>query len=725
MHEQQFPTPDTAFPGDPPAASSYPGGGARSIYEDAQVLHFPGGDVPVLSANAVVVGTGAAGYCAADRLVQFGQRDVLVVADERRTGSSRNAGSDKQTYYKLTLAGGGADSVAQMARTLFAGGAMDGDNALVEAALSSRAFLHLVELGVPFPQNRFGEFVGYKTDHDPRQRATSVGPYTSRTMVERLEAKVVADGTRVVGGLRVVDLVVRGGEAVGLLCLRRDVAPGAGASRFVLVRAGSIVYASGGPAGMYRRSAFPHGQWGATGAALRAGARGKNLTEWQFGLSSVAPRWNVSGTYMQVLPTFYSTDARGGDRRDFLSEAVGDYGRQLSLIFLKGYQWPFDIRKARDGSSLIDLLVYRETALRGRRVFLDFRRNPLRERVEWGRLDPEAREYLARAGALFGTPVERLRHMNEPAYQLYREKNPYVDLEAEPLEVDVCVQHNNGGLLVDSWWQSNLRGLFPVGEAAGNHGVYRPGGAALNSTQVGATRAARYIAARRRGAPEALEDFAGDAAGVLAEARAFLADAVARCAAGAPDRTGDLLGQAQATMSADAGLVRSRASVERAKRWAGEQLAALPHTLSVDGGSRRSIDRAFLLRDILTTQYTYLAAMGDYLDHRGRSRGSVLYTDPAGDLPRVGYGRRAEETVAGLPDAFRFQQDGGALDGVAQEVEYHQPAPASAASSGDAKVGTDPGTVTFHWRPVRPIPDTEGDVFENIWRDYRHDGNVG
>jgi succinate dehydrogenase / fumarate reductase, flavoprotein subunit len=110
--------------------------------------------------------------------------------------------------------------------------------------------------------------------------------------------------------------------------------------------------------------------------------RGKNLTEWLFGLASIKPRWNVSGTYMQALPRFVSTDADGGDIREFLSEAIPDYGRQLSMIFLKGYQWPFDNRKALDGSCLLDLLVYRETVLRGRRVFLDFRTNPVHEAVE-------------------------------------------------------------------------------------------------------------------------------------------------------------------------------------------------------------------------------------------------------------------------------------------------------------------------------------------------------
>ena len=39
-----------------------------------------------------------------------------------------------------------------------------------------------------------------------------------------------------------------------------------------------------------------------------------------------------------------------------------------------------------------------------------------------------------------------------------------------------------------------LKHFFPVGEVNGSHGVYRPGGSALNSGQVGSMRAAAYIA---------------------------------------------------------------------------------------------------------------------------------------------------------------------------------------------------------------------------------------
>lgn len=668
-----------------------------------------GQTVPVVTVNTVVVGTGSAGFCAADRLWEFGQQDIVMVTDKIGAGTSRNAGSDKQTYYKMTLSGDDGDSVREMAQTLFAGGAMDGDNALAEAALSARGFLHLCELGVPFPQNRYGEFIGYKTDHDPRRRATSVGPYTSRSMVEQLEKKVARNGTQIVDDCRVVDVIVADGAVAGLLVLRNDAE-----NPFLLFRCTNLVYATGGPAGMYATSVFPHGQWGASGAAYRAGVRGKNLTEWQFGLASVRPRWNVSGTYMQVLPTFVSTDADGGDEREFLDEVIPDYGRQLSMIFLKGYQWPFDIRKALDGSSLIDLLVYRETVLRGRRVFLDFRRNPMRADLDPAALSPEARTYLDRAGVLFGTPIERLKHMNLPAYEFYLHKNPCVDLASELLEVDVCAQHNNGGLVVDAWWQSNVRGFFPVGEAGGAHGVYRPGGAALNSGQVGATRAAQFIAARLGGGPLGNSEFAAAAGPNLAAAIALVGAATARAGAGEADNTGDLLRAVGELMSAKAGPVRSVASVHEALVQVRAWLAGYGGLVTADAGSRRAVNRTFLVRDILTTAFVYLSAMADFTAHGGRSRGSVLYTDATGSLPVVGFGPGAAAELD-LPELFRFRLDGGSLDGEIQEAAWVPPA---AGDGGDAA-----GQAELTWRPVRPIP-ADDDFFENVWRAFRENRNI-
>ena len=65
----------------------------------------------MVTVQTAVVGSGAAGLNAASRLFAFGQRDVVLVTEGMGCGTSRNTGSDKQTYYKLTLAGGETDSV--------------------------------------------------------------------------------------------------------------------------------------------------------------------------------------------------------------------------------------------------------------------------------------------------------------------------------------------------------------------------------------------------------------------------------------------------------------------------------------------------------------------------------------------------------------------------------------------------------------------------------------
>ena len=132
--------------------------------------------------------------------------------------------------------------------------------------------------------------------------------------------------------------------------------------------------------------------------------------------------------------------------------------------------------------------------------------------------------HLERAGVLFGTPIQRLRRMNEPAYQFYLGKNPYVDLEKDWLEVDVCAQHNNGGLVVDAWWQSNVAGFFPVGEAGGAVEEHRNARIGLD-VLVGARVELQDPAGRRPGvAPRGLR-----------RARPSSCVAAARCSPGSRD----------------------------------------------------------------------------------------------------------------------------------------------------------------------------------------------
>lgn len=646
------------------------------------IFTLDGADVAVRAAAAVVVGTGCAGYNAADCLYDYGVRDVLLVTDHRKGGTSRNTGSDKQTYYKLTLAGEAPDSVRAMARTLFEGGCVDGDQALCEAALSVKCFLKLCQMGVPFPTNRYGEYVGYKTDHDPLCRATSVGPLTSRRMTEALEASVEKKGIEVLDRHQAVAILTDEGRVAGVLCLTRtEPRP-----RYEAIFTQNVVYATGGPAGVYQDVCYPLGHQGMSGLLFLAGAAGKNLTEWQYGLASLRPRWNVSGTYMQALPRFVSTDAEGGDAREFLQDAIPDAGELLSMIFLKGYQWPFDARKAQEGSSRLDLLVYQETKCKGRRVWLDFTRDPLGDAFSLDALVPEAREYLRRSGALLQTPIERLRRMNAPAIDFYRSRG--VDLARDMLEIALCAQHNNGGVAVDRWWQSGVRGLFVVGEAAGTHGVCRPGGSALNAGQVGSERAARYIAAHAPVAPRPEQS--------LARCREQIAGAV-RLGLGALRGSSNLeeaAREAKQAMSRVAAAVRDGARISALLETTRERLRGFAGAVRIAAPTQ--LYALYRFYDILISQLMCLAAMEDYIVHGGKSRGSAIYSDTAGKKP-----------FDALPEQCRFTLDAGDLSGRVQETRL------CAAN----------WTVQCDWRDVRPIPE-EDDVFETVWRAYRETGNV-
>ncbi len=459
--------------------------------------------------NTLVIGSGAAGLNAAIHFIEEGgdSSQIMIATEKLGAGTSFNAGSDKQTYYKLSLSGNIPDSVYEMAETYWKGGSMHGDIALVESANSVREFMHLVSLGVPFPTNRFGEYIGYKTDNDPLQRATSVGPLTSNVMgkillkrVNELDINILNQvycckiinlkSRKIVIGLRIKDLS-KDLSTKPIEILKQNI---------IVFIVDNIIAATGGSSAIYKNSVYPESQWGSLGLLIDYGCETQNLTESQFGLASTDFRWNVSGSYQQVIPTYLSAEKVENihSATEFLNDYFPSKKKLLNAIFLKGYQWPFNAERIKNhGSSLIDLLVFKETTEKGRKVFLDYSRNPyglsISEIVDT--LNTEHSSYLTKSGinttSEFEFPVERLKKINLKAYQLYQSHD--IDLETTPLAISVCAQHCNGGISGDIWWESSKSRVFVVGEANGSHGVHRPGGAALNSGQVGGLRASLKI----------------------------------------------------------------------------------------------------------------------------------------------------------------------------------------------------------------------------------------
>lgn len=109
-------------------------------------------------------------------------------------------------------------------------------------------------------------------------------------------------------------------------------------------------------------------------------------------------------------------------------------------------------------------------------------------------LSDEAKEYLVSNNAIGKTPIERLEVLNPKAIDVYARQN--IDIYTQKLRIAVCAQHNNGGVNTDNNYETDVRSLYVIGEAAGTFGLARPGGTALNDTQVSGLLAARHIASK-------------------------------------------------------------------------------------------------------------------------------------------------------------------------------------------------------------------------------------
>ncbi len=635
--------------------------------------------IPVTRTHTLVLGSGAAGLNAAAQLRLNGVKELMILTEGLNMGTSINTGSDKQTYYKLALCGDESDSPREMAQTYFDNGSMHGDLALVESSLSVRSFINLVNLGVPFPRDEFGQFVGYKTDHDPRQRATSIGPYTSREMCLRLIDQVKGLGIEIREGRYAVELLTIGGNTTrvaGLIAVNKQ-------GNFEVYICENLIFAVGGPGGLYKTSVYPSVHSGAIGLGLMAGACAANLPESQYGLASTKFRWNVSGTYMQVIPRIISRNiADVSSDQEFLRSYFKSVGLMNGMIFLKGYQWPFDARKAIGGSSIIDILVYIETVINGRRVYLDFRSNP--QDFSFSDLPDEARTYLEKSGALQSTPVERLFHMNPAAVDLYR--NHKIDLSQEPLEVAVCAQHNNGGLAGNLWYEStNIKHLFPIGEVNGSHGVTRPGGSALNAGQVAGFRAAEYIT--HRYSNWTINE--AEVNNVLKTSMQRILEWAELCLKAERPWLSEMK-EAQERMSRSGSHIRSIEVLKNEIPQAWQQVHRLSQ-LGCKVNNQKDLMFAFRIRQLAFSQAIYLDAIRFSLDSHVGSRGSSIVIDANG----LKIHEKLDNYWRVAPEDTSFREK-------VLETLY---------------LGED--RIQHRWTPCRPIPESDS-WFETAWSRFRN-----
>jgi succinate dehydrogenase/fumarate reductase flavoprotein subunit len=225
------------------------------------------------------------------------------------------------------------------------------------------------------------------------------------------------------------------------------------------------------------------------------------------------------------------------------------------------------------------------------------------------------------------------------------------------------------------WWESNIKGFFPVGEVSGTHGVYRPGGSALNSGQCGGMRAAMAIAKRgeqntRR--PEAAPSLTKEGKELIRHINKLIGDAV--LSGPKQSNISAVRQEIGELMSRCAAHIRDEKNIARAVAITKEKYLNYWETVKL--GNTGELPAALQNRDLLIAQYVYLTAMLDYIRQGGTSRGSYL--------------------IAGRGDPGAPQI---VSDDMIQEILL---------INGEAQIT---------WRKRRPIPDAPR-WFETVWNEY-------
>ena len=662
----------------------------RGIDPSEQTMEVAGQMVPVYRCETLVLGSGAAGMRATVELKRRGI-DVLVASTGLFAGTSACSGSDKQTLYTASTDYKG-DNFIKYAEGLCSGGAMDFSTAYIEAVGSIDAIGGLQFMGLPLPHDDYGAILRYQTDHDEAGRATSCGPRTSKLMVKVLFEEALTLGVRILpscSGIRIVKEAHDDGErVVGVIALHRE--ESRNEYGLIFIQCEDLVIATGGPGELYRDSVYPHHCHGGLGIALEAGVELCNLTESQFGIGTPRTKfpWNLSGTYVQVMPRVYSV-GENGEEIHFLKRYYRTTREMVSNTFRKGYQWPFHSTRMLDyKSSLFDLAVFLERQA-GRKVYLDFLRNPEpvneNETFSLDDLDPDVRTYLENNEALFDLPIDRLRRMNPLAIELYKMHG--TDLTKEPLEFAMNNQHMNGGILINDWGQTSLDGCYAIGEAAGSHGVTRPGGAALNSGQVFGKRVAVAIKRSRIHKTEThfdTESATQEIQGALAEAESY----TSRESGLAPK---EVKTEIQARMSDYAGIICSGPAVKTALKAARE----LRHKVESEGfkvSSASLVGQAFRWKHMAYVSEAVLSALDHYIENGGGSRGArAICADDGTQCP--------EAYVEDL-SRFRF---------IEERAEDKQEKLVVSFNGKDFKIST---------LPIDASPKVSREFFEKGWGSY-------
>jgi succinate dehydrogenase / fumarate reductase flavoprotein subunit len=413
--------------------------------------------------SVLVVGAGAAGARAAIELAGEGVEDVLVLG-------KRGHGDAHTTWARGGINGAlgthdPEDSWAIHAADTLNEGHFLNDPAKVETVAEQMPARlgELDEWGMDYSRTDDGEIDQRYFGAQSFRRTAFAGDHTGeslmKTLVERAQDLEIPYRENVM-----ITRLVAGGEQVyGAVGFDMDT------GEFVLFNAGTVVLAAGGYAAIYNRHTSRDDENNGDGPALAYDA-GASLMDMEF---------------VQFHPTGMAVDEADPDWAPWsgrlVTEAVrGEGGRLFNA----------------DGERFMERYSPDQMELDARDVVA----RAIAQEVAEGRGTENGGVSLDISHRDRGFIKERLPRMYE------RFQDLGVDMAEEPVEVAPTAHYGMGGVAVDDHGETDVSGLFAIGETmAGVHGANRLGGNSLAETVAYGVVAGQRIADRVDG-PGAVPD---------------------------------------------------------------------------------------------------------------------------------------------------------------------------------------------------------------------------
>ena len=410
--------------------------------------------------SVLVVGAGAAGARTAIELAQRGVDDVLVLG-------KRGHGDAHTTWARGGINGAlgthdPEDSPAIHAADTLNEGHFVNDPAKVETVTEQmpERLRELDEWGMEYSRTEDGEIDQRYFGAQSFRRTAFAGDHTGESLLDTLVDRAQELSVPYRENVMITKLVSDGERVRGAVGFDMD------DGEFVLFNAGTVVLAAGGHAAVYDRHTSRDDENNGDGAALAYDA-GASLMDMEF---------------MQFHPTGMAVDEDDPEWEPWsgrlVTEAVrGEGGRLFNA----------------EGERFMERYSPDQMELDARDVVA----RAIAQEVAEGRGTENGGVYLDISHRDADFIEERLPRMYE------RFDDLGVDMAEEPVEVAPTSHYGMGGVAVDDHGETDVDGLFAIGETmAGVHGANRLGGNSLAETVAYGVVAGERIADRVDGPGE-------------------------------------------------------------------------------------------------------------------------------------------------------------------------------------------------------------------------------